>query len=183
MYARCITINWQGVADAIGLDPVETADLFADGRVSGELLQRVAIRQFNLDPSSNCDLYDATFPLSKEKIEIRLITRNGLQTAPSNQLGARREFNHELYLEKLNLVEHFLFLDLRTVSDTIPCYLIPSGVIRQFYTDKVLNKQGSTSSYKTIAKLLMESSKDGWIKGCAPLQLPLELPFENTFTI
>jgi len=178
MYARCITINWEGVASAIGLDAAETAELFADGRVSGELLQRVATRQFQLTPSNNCDLYDALFPLSQQKIEIRLITRHGLQTCPSNQVGAKREFNHDLYLEKLNLVEYFLFLDLRTVSNTIPCYLIPSSIILKFYTDKILNKQGATSSYKTIAKLLMESTKDGWEELITPPFEPITVLLE-----
>jgi hypothetical protein len=165
MYVRCISVDWPAISKAIGLSEIETAELFADGRVSGELLQRIAIRQFNLIPANNCDLYDAIFPESQEKIEIRLITRNGIQTRPSNQIGAKREFNRELYMKKLESVEYFLFVDLRTVSNTVPCYLVPSAMIRKFFITGKLGSGGATSSNKTIGALLMESVRLGWDEG------------------
>ena len=165
MHARCITVDWNGVAKAIGLSSGETEELFMDGRISGELLQRIAIKQFGLIPSNNCDLYDAKFPATQEKIEIRLITQNGLQTRPSNQIGAKREFDETAYVKKLETIEYFLFIDLRTISDNIPCYLIASSTIRKFFQESKLGKGGSTTSFKTIATLLMESLRLSWDDG------------------
>jgi hypothetical protein len=165
MYAKCITVDWEYVARGIGLGIGETANLFADGRVSGEILQRVAIRQFGLLTSKNCELYDATFPLSQEKIEIRLITRNGVQTRPSNQIGAGRSFDKNLYMKKLVKVEYFLFIDLREIANTIPCYLVPSGIIGKFFIKEKLDKGGATRSKTVIADLLFESVRLGWDQG------------------
>lgn len=165
MHAKCITVDWNGVAKAIKLSINETEELFSDGRVSGELLQRIAIRQFGLLPSNNCDLYDAKFPLSQEKIEIRLITKYGLHTRPSNQIGSKREFDEKAYIKKLEKIEYFLLIDLRTIAKNIPCYLLPSSTIRKFYYQNKFGKNGSTTSFKTIASLLMESIQIGWTNG------------------
>lgn len=179
MHARCITVDWTGVAKAIGLSINETEELFTDGRVSGELLQRIAIRQFGLKPSSNCDLYDAQFPITQEKIEIRLITRNGLQTRPSNQIGAKREFDQAAYVKKLETIEYFLLIDLRSMSNNIPCYLLPSSTIRRFFQQNKLDKGGSTRSFKTIASVLMESVKIGWDDGLEPQYKGTSKPSES----
>jgi hypothetical protein len=173
MHAKCIKINWTGVSNAIGLSLGETTELFADGRISGEILQRLAIRQFKLLPSSNCDLYDAKFPATQSKIEIRLVTRRGIQTAPSNQMGAKRSFDKNLYMHKLESIEFFLFVDLRSVEDNIPCYLVPSAAVRKFYQKKLLNKIGGTCSNKVIGNLLMESVKYGWDDGLRGFIFPL----------
>ena len=162
MHARFIQIDWLGISKAIGLGENETRDLFLDGRLSGELLQRVVIRNFNLVPAKNCDVYDALFPVTREKLEIRLITTYGIKTAPSNQIGSSRIFNRELYMNKIQSLDYFLFIDLRTLENNIPCYLIPSGVIRRYFLKNFLNKDGSTSSNKVIAKILMESVQTFW---------------------
>lgn len=165
MHAKFVRVDWSGIAQAIGLSDQETRQLFSDGRLSGELLQRVVIRYFGLIPSRNCDVYDATFPATFEKLEIRLITKYGIKTAPSNQIGSSREFNKENYIKKLETLDYFLFVDLRVLDDNIPCYLIPSSQIRKFYYKGYLSKDGSSSSRKTIAKLLFESLNLFWDLG------------------
>ena len=164
MYARFIKLDWKKLSEAINLSLSQTLEIFSDGRLSGELLQQIAINQFQLIPSSNCDVYDALFPITKEKIEIRLITSYGIKTAPSNQIGANRKFNKEFYLKKLEDIEYFLFLDLRTVTENLPCYLLPSSIVRKFYNKRLLSKVGSTTSNKIISLLLFESLRLPWIQ-------------------
>lgn len=162
MHAKFIQVNWDMLAQAIGLPETETRELFKDGRLSGELLQRVAIRSFNLIPAKNGEKYDGKFPNTREKLEIRLITTYGIKTAPSNQIGSSREFNQEAYIKKLESIDYFLFIDLREIDNNIPCYLIPVGIIRKFFLNKKLGKDGSTSSAKVISKILFESVRMFW---------------------
>ena len=65
-------------------------------------------------------------------------------------------------MNKIQSLDYFLFIDLRTLENNIPCYLIPSGVIRRYFLKNFLNKDGSTSSNKVIAKILMESVQTFW---------------------
>ena len=165
MHAKFIQVDWNGISKSIGLSEGETRELFLDGRLSGELLQRIVIRKFGLIPSRNCEIFDAQFPVTREKLEIRLITPYGIKTAPSNQIGSSRAFNRELYMNKLEKLDYFIFIDLRLLEDNIPCYLVPSGLIRRFYLNGSLNKNGATGSNKMIGKILMESVKLFWDLG------------------
>lgn len=108
-------VDGTGQIEFFGLDVSILCERFKDGRISGLLSENVVDNVFDNihkveTEKSNYDVID---DLTNTKIEIRVITKNGVKLIPSNMIGAGRKYNYKKFMEKLDLIGYYIFVDVR----------------------------------------------------------------------
>lgn len=114
-------INGTGEIKFFNVDVDILCELYADGRRSGLLVEDVLEKTFKniYKVGSEKSKYDVINSITNTKIECRALTpngeKNGLQLIPSKQIGSGRTYNKAEYIDKLNLISHFIFVDVRSL--------------------------------------------------------------------
>lgn len=131
----------------LGLSESVTSAYFKDGRRGGPLVENRVIADLG---GTKAPSEGSPFDYVNEdgqKFEIRAVTDKGVSFAPSNQTGAGRSFNQDGFLEKLDLVDGYIFADLTQFPD-VPCYMVTSEMARELYEQGLLGKNARVSSPK-----------------------------------
>jgi hypothetical protein len=142
-----ITCDINHLSLGLGLSESVTSDYFKDGRRGGPLVENRIIADLGVTkaPSegSPFDYEDA----DGLKFEVRAVTSQGVSFAPSNQTGAGRSFNETGFLNKLSMVDGYVFADL-TKFPEVPCFKVSTELAHALYNEGLLGKNAKLSSPK-----------------------------------
>lgn len=117
--------DYTGQFTFCGIDLEELAECFKKGNYSGSLMEHVIRRVLNLCKPSGTQLDHDALDLTLSLWEIRCLTEGGVKIAPSNQIGASRNFNEKITVEKYEKLKGLLIADIRNFPIII-CYRIDS---------------------------------------------------------
>jgi hypothetical protein len=136
----------------MGLDETESLDYFSDGRRVGFLLEMLVVKQLGMTKATTeRSPFDATDRNGKT-YEIRCLTTDAF-FAPNNQRGKGRRFDERGFLNKLDVVDNYLFVDIdpiHVVTGVLPVYQLSSSLVRMWYSNGVLGKSGGLGRSKFL---------------------------------
>jgi hypothetical protein len=108
-------INWELVAQGLGLPIDKTLDLFDDGRIMGrvgEFLHQNSEMGVRENENSSFDVLD----VNNIRSEIRTIT-DKVSFASSKEIGYGRTVTEEGFKQKLDSVDRFILIDKRSINE------------------------------------------------------------------
>jgi hypothetical protein len=153
-----LVLEWDlgNLAAAMHLDEGEVLTYFRDGRRISFILERRirdAFPSWTLAPSEG-----SGFDLIDEKggcWEARSVS-SGIYFCPSYMVGARRVFEEQGFLQKLEKIEGYVCSDIMKFPQ-VPVYMVPSDLILDLYRKGHLGAGTRISSarfYSNIVPLL-----------------------------
>ena len=145
-------IDYQKVADGLGISTTLAVKFFNDGRVIGRLGEfiledkDVGKRSDNEGPSYDNITEDDKY------LEVRSIT-NRLSFAPSKETGYGRTVTEEGFSEKLNAVDSFFAIDFKDNPSELEFYKIPSADVKRWSDEGFIGKGKAVSRNKILSKI------------------------------
>jgi hypothetical protein len=107
------TINWDKVAEGLGLTTDKTIDMFDDGRMLGRLGEYLHENSEKGQRQNETSVYDVK-ESNNIRSEIRTIT-DKVSFAASKEVGSGRKVTEEGFQEKLNSLDRFILIDKRLI--------------------------------------------------------------------
>lgn len=155
------TFSWHGeqLAQATGLNLTDVRIYFTDGRRASFLVERRLCKQLGWSLADSerhpYDIVDNGAP--NGKWEVRCVTANGVNLAPSRDQGSGRKFSDLSLQQKLNLLRGYILADI-TVFPAVNYYFFVQATVKTWVQNGKLNANGSIPYARFINELSLDAT-------------------------
>lgn len=138
-------IDFEKVAEGLGLPFDDVIKFFNDGRIIGRLGEFIESVRFKSDRPSENSPYDV-IDESNKKIEVRCVT-DKLSFASSKEIGFGRQVTEQGFNDKLNNVDYFHVVDKRNINKLV-IIQVTKDDINEMVKNNLIGKNKSISEKK-----------------------------------
>jgi len=149
------TRDYSGQYEFAGLDEQTLVELFRNGSVVGKPMEAVTCNEFGYKKAIGTQLNHDVVE-NDDKIEVRCVTKGGVDLKPSNQTGSGRKFNGEAAIAKLQDISAIVAVDIRNFP-IVDFYKLSSKFILETLSYRI--KNGLTAIM--FDKLIKKCCSDG----------------------
>ena len=91
--------------------------MFSDGRTMGLIAERLVASMFDdLEMVTGDGPFDLIDMRDGRRFEVRCVTDRGFSVSPSAQRGAGRKIDIDAHLERLEMIDAFILVDIRGIK-------------------------------------------------------------------
>lgn len=150
------SLSWDEneLAAALKVSTDDIREYLTDGRRVSFIIERRLKWEhlgWNLAPSEGAG-YDLLDP-SGGKWEVRSITNRGIYFNPSSQVGSRRKFEEQGFLDKLSGIKGYILSDIVNFPN-VDIYVVPVANVIRWHSAGNLGANAKVSRVKFLRELM-----------------------------